>query len=352
MPSSQPIRKVVFTGAGDVSNISVIDSTISPPAAGEVQVRPLYSGFSGSDINMRRGLYPMQKKAPFTPGYCLAGTVVSLGPKCTSSLTPGQLVACLTVYDSQAQLVNLPEKYLVPVPASPTGKFLVDPRSATAVMLDWTTAQGLVESANVRAGQRVFVHGMSGAVGWAVFMLSLKRGATVYGTASASKHDLIRAHGGHPFVYTDKSWMTAMKDLGGAHVVFDALGFESFDESYDILHRGSCGPLPSLSRDATGLTSGGLLSMAAAPRSQLPGVLRLLARNAKVWDSRATSFYYISRDDKTFVPTVEKLFGMIAKGEIEIPIRQVWDMEEIRSAHSAWGKGDGVGSMLIKINDE
>ncbi|KAJ1324908.1 synaptic vesicle membrane protein VAT-1 [Microdochium nivale] len=364
MPPSQPIRKVLISGAGDVSMISVVDSTISPPGPGEIQVRPLYSGFSGSDINMRRGVYPMQKKAPLTPGYSLAGTVVALGPKCTSSLSPGQLVACLTVYDAQAQLVNLPEKYLIPVPQDPaTGKHLVDPQSATAVMLDWTTAQGLVDAADIHGGQRVFVHGMSGAVGWALFQLCLLRGATVYGTASASKHDLIRVSGGGvPFVYTDKRWMDAMRDLGGAHVVFDALGFESFDESYEILSRGKgkfCpngGLLVGYGGNAQTLGTSAVDAGTGQPlppppsRSALPGMLKLLAQNAKLWDARRTKFYYITRDDATFAPNVDKLFGMIARGEVSVPVKKVWDMEDIRAAHTAWGKDAGVGSVLVRIN--
>ncbi|KAH7021002.1 chaperonin 10-like protein [Microdochium trichocladiopsis] len=383
MASSKPIRKVLISGAGDISVLSVIDATIDPPKAGEVQVRPLYSGFSGADINMREGVYPMQKKAPLTPGYSLVGTVVALGLGTSNSsatggrpLQPGQLVASLTVYDAQAQLVNLPEKYLIPVPDA------VDPQSATAVMLDWTTALGLVEHAKVRAGQRVFVHGMSGAVGWALLTLCRLRGAAVYGTASASKHDLIRKEGGTSFVYTDKRWMQAMRELGGAHVVFDALGFESWGESYDILKRKTSPAAPVKGGDSSpsaGLESGGLLvgyggnlhnltkptptpqedgkskgsAAAATPaQSQVSGIVKLLALNAKLWDSRSTSFWYISRDDKSFRPNVEKLFAMLAAGELKIPIKQVWDMEDIRQAHTSWGKGDGVGSILIKVNDE
>jgi hypothetical protein len=35
-----------------------------------------YSAFSGTDVNMRKGIFPFQKKAPFTPGYISSLKVV------------------------------------------------------------------------------------------------------------------------------------------------------------------------------------------------------------------------------------------------------------------------------------
>jgi NADPH:quinone reductase-like Zn-dependent oxidoreductase len=63
------IRKALITEFGDESKVVVVDEGIPAPLAKEVQVRVEFSGFSGADINIRRGIYPFQKKAPLTPGY-------------------------------------------------------------------------------------------------------------------------------------------------------------------------------------------------------------------------------------------------------------------------------------------
>jgi NADPH:quinone reductase-like Zn-dependent oxidoreductase len=137
-----------------------------------------FSGFSGADINMRRGTYPMQKKPPFTPGYCFVGRVSASGSPSTK-FRIGSRVACLTIYGAEAELVNAPEKYLVSVSEG------VDSQQATALILDWNTAYGMVmRAARVEAGDKVFVHGLSGAVGYALLMLAKMQGATVYGTAA------------------------------------------------------------------------------------------------------------------------------------------------------------------------
>src|SRR6266566_1668415 len=146
------IRKALITEFGDESKVAVVEGDIADPSAGEVQVQVEFSGFSGSDINMRRGTYPFQKKAPLTPGYCLVGRVHANGAGCTK-FQRGDQVACLSIYGAEAELVNLPEKYLAAVPPG------VDLQQATALILDWNTAYGMVmHAAQVKAGQKVFVH--------------------------------------------------------------------------------------------------------------------------------------------------------------------------------------------------
>lgn len=182
---------------------------------------------------MRKGIYPDQVAAPLTPGYCLVGTVSKLGDFC-KELQVGDTVAVLTKYNVQAEYVNQPEEYCVKILGG------LDHRQVTGLICDWSTAYAMVkEVANVAERQRVFIHGMSGGVGTGVMILAKLAGAEVYGTASLRNNHLIRSYGAHSFVYPDKKWMDAMKGWGGAHAVFDALDFESFDESYGILCRTS-----------------------------------------------------------------------------------------------------------------
>jgi synaptic vesicle membrane protein VAT-1 len=332
------IRKVVISEFGDVSKINVETSSIGPPKSGEVQVAPIYSGFSGADINMRRGQYHLQKKAPLTPGYCLAGRAKTDG----AYVKAGDLVTCLTVYDAQAELVNLPEKYLIRVPNG------ITPEAATAIVLDWATAYGLVDKAKVTKGQRVFIHGVSGAVGYATMKLCQLRGAAVYGTASERNHEALREHGVTPFVYTNKDWIGAMQGLGGAHAVFDALGADSWDESYAILPPCSEGDEQGV-LVAFGQNQQALSGDEPSGNAFVP-VAKLLFKNAKVFSNRRTVFYAIARDQASFVPSVNALFGMVKDGKIDVVVKNIWDMEDIQTAHQNWATGVGVGSNLIRIS--
>ncbi len=336
---SNTIRKVVISEFGNVSKVNVVDAPISDPPPGHVQVKVIYSGFAGSDVNMRMGTYPLQRKAPLTPGYCLVGRVNGNGNGCTK-FQPGALVGCLSIYDGQAELANLAEKYLVPIPSG------LDIQAATALVLDWNTAYGMVmHAARVSPGQKVFVHGMSGAVGYAITVLAQLQGADVYGTASEKNHALIRETGATPFPYSNKDWITQMNQLGGADAVFDALGFESWDESYSIL-RLDGGILIGYGGNLKSLTG-------QAPGSIIYPTLKLLARNyLKFWSSKRTNFYYISRDASTFLPDLNALFDLLGQGKISVPIKAVYALEDIKEAHRSWGKASGVGSLLIDVAGE
>ncbi len=171
-------KKVVITAYGDESKLAIVESNIPDPSAGEVQLTVEYTIVSGSDINMRRGTYPLQKKPPLTPGYSVIGKVRRNGEGC-SKFAIGDCVACLSKYEGQSELINLPEKFLVRVPDG------VDKKAAVALILDWVTAYEILHrSADVTAGQKVFVHALSGAVGRALLQLAQLQGAQVFGTAS------------------------------------------------------------------------------------------------------------------------------------------------------------------------
>ena len=159
------IRKALIPSFGDASHVEIVSAQIEPPAANHVQVKVIYAGMGGADFLMREGTYPQQRSAPLTPGYTLVGRVHKNGSG-SSKFPIGDMVACLTVYDADAELCNCPEKYLVPVPKG------IDLKQAVCLVLDWATAYGMVyRTAQVTKGQKVFIHGLSGSVGYALLTL-------------------------------------------------------------------------------------------------------------------------------------------------------------------------------------
>ncbi|KAG4271276.1 zinc-binding dehydrogenase [Fusarium proliferatum] len=331
---SNRYRKVVIPRYGDASVLEIVEDTLAAPASRHVQVAPIDAGFSGADVHMRRGVYPSQQKPPLTPGYCLVGTVKANGTN-SNIFKPGDIVACLTKYDAQAELVNLPEKHLIPVPAG------LDLQQVTALVLDWSTAYAMVyQVAKVKSGQKVFVHGVSGSVGYATMKLAQLRGAKVYGTASERNHAAIREQGGVPFVYTDKIWIKVMKDGGGVDAAFDSIGFDSFEESYDILN--DHGIVVGFGANQLSLTG-------EAPISAIWPTVKFLLKGRVPWLSKRTYFYRIDRDQPEYRPNMNTLLDLLGKGEIHVPIRKVWDLDDIQEAHRQWHSGSGVGAVIVNI---
>jgi len=328
------IRKVLVPYFGDESVLQIIETKIESPGLGEVQVQVLHSVVAGSDVNMRRGTYPFQKKAPLTPGYSMIGKVLENGVGCTK-FTPGTLVACLTIYGAQAERINVLEKFLVPVPMN------LDLRQATALILDWMTAYQMLEhSAKVTRGQRVFVHGLSGSVGSALLQLAQLRGAEVFGTASASKCTELNTSGVVVFDYKQKGWIQEMQRLGGVDSVFDPLGYQSFDESYSILRKG--GLLVGYGQNLPVLTN--------MPRpNPLPMVLKLYARNLVFWSGKRTTFFGLNRDSKDFIPDLTLLFRWLAEKRIRVPVKAVFALDDVQEAHRTYAESKGIGSIVLDV---
>lgn len=338
---STTIRKAVIHSFGGPENVSIVTSQIEAPSNNEVQVKVLYAGFGGSDINMRNGTYPMQAPAPLTPGYCFIGRVHVNGKNC-SKFKPGDMVACMSKYDADSELVNQPEKYLIPVPDG------LDLKQAVSLILDWSTAYGMVyRSTKVHKGMRVFIHGLSGAVGYALFMLCKLNGAEVYGTAGESNHAQLRELGATPFTYKNKDWIAAMNKIGGAHAVYDALGFESWDESWSIL-------APKSEGGGHLVGYGGNLKMlnGDAPSSSMFNTAKLLARNLVPFCPQTTSFYFVTRDQKTFEPELKELFRMLGAGEISVPIKKTMTLDEVPQTHAEWNKMGGIGSNVVIVQED
>jgi synaptic vesicle membrane protein VAT-1 len=327
------IKKVVITAYGDESVLAVVEAELPEPAAGEVQLAVEYSLVCGSDVNMRRGTYPLQQKPPLTPGYSVVGTVVANG-KGASKFRVGERVACLSKYEGQAERINLPEKYLVPVPEG------VDGGEAVTLVLDWVTAyEMLARSAKVKAGRKIFVHALGGGVGGALLRLGKRMGAEVYGTASAKKHAELRALGVVPFDYAKKDWIGAMQGLGGVDAVFDPMGFESFDESYSILKKG--GVLVGYGVNLPTWTK-------TPARPVVPTVMKLFARNLAFWTGKKTTFFGVRRNSKYFSTDLATLFDWLKDGKISVPVKARFSLDEIQQAHREYAASAGMGSIVIQ----
>jgi NADPH:quinone reductase-like Zn-dependent oxidoreductase len=328
------MKKVVITAFGDESKLAVVECELPDPDSGNVQLSVEYSIVCGSDVNMRRGTYPLQRKPPLTPGYSVIGKVRVNGKGC-SKFTIGDRVACLSKYEGQAELINLPEKYLVRVRDD------VDGKAAVALILDWVTAyQMLHRVAHVKPGEKMFVHALGGAVGGALLRFGLLAGASVFGTASAKKHDELRQLGAIPFEYANKNWITAIQELGGVDAVFDPLGFESFDESYSVLRRG--GILVGYGMNLPAWTK-------TPQRPVIPAVLKLFAKNLLFGSGKRTTFFGVTRSSRNFSPDLELLFEWLRAGRISVPVKSTFTLDQIQEAHREYANSERMGSIVIEV---
>src|ERR671916_2558038 len=257
------------------------------PAPNQAVVRVEAAGVSFAEVQMLNGRYFMQPKFPFVPGYDLVGTVEEVGGDVDGGLV-GQRVAALTQTGSWTERVALDASKLAPVPEG------LDPAEAVAAVTNGVTAwQMLHRAAKVRPGQTVLVHGASGGVGTLLVQLARLVGAKVIGTASASKHEYVRALGAVPVDYRSDDVTSRVREIspGAVDAVFDHVGGPGLVDSYRMLRKG--GTLVTYGSASTLGDAGHRL------RPYVPILGRVLLWSAMPNGKKAT-FYYVQRWPKLF----------------------------------------------------
>ncbi|MGW0732104.1 NADP-dependent oxidoreductase [Streptomyces sp. NPDC002851] len=213
------------------------------PGPGEILVAVRAAGVNPTDWKHRsmRIFLPLpSSRIPQTLGWEASGVVEAVGLGVTL-FKPGDEVFGMLPYPhgvgAHAEYVTGPARAFARKPAA------IDHVQAAALPLAALTAyQALVDTADVRAGQRVLVHAAAGGVGHLAVQIAKSRGAYVIGTASEAKHDFLRSLGADETIdYRTVDFAEAVSDVD---VVLDAISGDTRTRSLDVLRPG--GTLVSL----------------------------------------------------------------------------------------------------------
>ncbi|MET8486802.1 NADP-dependent oxidoreductase [Streptomyces tendae] len=203
------------------------------PGPGQILVAVHAAGLNPTDFK-HRALSIFLPPPPLTLGWDVSGTVVEAGIGVTL-FQPGDEVFGMLPYPhgagSHAQYVTGPARAFA---AKPSG---IDHVQAAALPLAALSAwQALVETAHLRAGQRVLIHAAAGGVGHLAVQIAKELGAHVTGTASAPKHDFLRELGADSCIdYHSEDFTDAEEPYD---VVLDTLGGKTATRSVSVLRPG------------------------------------------------------------------------------------------------------------------
>lgn len=232
--SSPPttMKAVRFHRHGGPEVLTFEDAPRPTPAAGEILVRVVAAGVNPVDAHVRRG-GGRAVALPFTPGYDLAGTVEEVGPGVTEFGVGDEVYACLPIVrgGAYAQFAIVRVEEAAPKPAS------IGFTEAAAVGVTALTAwQSLFDTADLRPGQTVLIHGGSGGVGTMAIQLAKWKGARVIATASTRNQEYLKELGADVTVdYTTQRFEDFARDVD---VVLDAVGGETRDRSIPCVKKG------------------------------------------------------------------------------------------------------------------
>ena len=228
------MKQVWITEAGAPRVLQVRDAPDPVPGPGEVCIVVEAIGVNFADIMGRLGVYPDAPRIPYVPGYEVAGRVESVGEGVDAGYVGLDVMALLQT-GGYSERVCVPAYQIVPRPIN------MPVEHAAGFLVAYLTAYaGLVAMAGIRRGERVLIHAAAGGVGLAAVDVCRIFEATIYGTASAGKHEFLHTWGvQHTLGYRGfQREIMRLTGGDGVHIALDTIGGRSWLHSFRSLSPG------------------------------------------------------------------------------------------------------------------
>lgn len=318
---SQLISAFQVTDFNTAPQLASVDAP--RPRASEALIRVRACGLNFADLLMSTGKYQDTPAPPFTLGLELAGDIIALGKDAPSHLKVGMRVAAYTGQGGLAEQAIAPTQRCIPLPDA------LPYDSAAALQIAYGTSHmALAYKARLQPGERLVVTGAAGGVGLTAVELGKLMGAEVIAIArGAAKLDIARAAGADHVIDADDTDMRdKIKALGGADVVYDAVGGDLFEACFRATN------------------PDGRILLIGFAGGDLP---RLKPNHMLVKNITAIGFYwgaYFSVAPDVVAQSLSQVFDWAASGRIaphishRLPLDQAADGLDLLASRKATGK--------------
>ncbi|MEV7094000.1 type I polyketide synthase [Amycolatopsis sp. NPDC051045] len=315
--------RVGTTGTGTLDGLATLPAPEAEADLGpdEIRVAVRAAGLNFRDVLITLGMYPGQALM----GGEAAGVVLETGER-VRGLAAGDRVTGLFT-GALGPVAVTDHRLVTPMP---DGWSFAE---AASVPVAFATAYyGLFDLGGLEAGQSVLVHAAAGGVGMAAVQLARHRGAEVFATASAGKHDVLRDLGLDPGHLGDSRSLSfedhfrAATGGRGVDVVLDALAGEFVDASLRLLPRG-----------------GRFVEMGKADVRDADEVARAHE------GVRYRAFDLIEAGPGRLQEILRELAGLFRDGALTPLPRRTWDVRQVPEAFRFISQARHVGKNVVTL---
>jgi NADPH:quinone reductase len=298
------------------------------PKPGEVRIAVKAASLNFPDLLIVQGKYQFKPPLPFVPGAEYAGVVDAVGEG-VAHLKPGAPVAAIGSTGGFGTHAIVNAQQVLPLPP---GFALTD--AAAFAFTYGTSYHALIDRAQLKAGETVFVLGAAGGVGTAALQIAKAAGAKVIAAASTDeKCALCRELGADASInYSTANLRDELKALTagkGPDVVYDPVGGEWAEPAFrSIAWRGrylvvgfAGGPIPALP-----------WNLALLKGASIVGVF---------WGD------FVRREPQANAAALLQLAQWYAQGLVKPVIHQQLPMSELMQAYQRMGSRQVRGKLVL-----
>ena len=217
------------------------------PGEGELLIRVRATGVTPTELLWYPTTHTKEggARTSAVPGHEFSGVVAALGNG-TNSFNVGDEIYGMNDWFAEGATAEF--CLTQPQNIAPKPKALTHELAATVPIGALTAWQGLLDRAKLQTGERVLIHGAAGAVGLFAVQLAHLHGACVIATASGRNAEFLRQLGADEVIdYTTSRFEDEVENVD---IVFDAVGGETLDRSWNVLKPG--GRMVTIAADSEG----------------------------------------------------------------------------------------------------
>ncbi len=340
-------RKAIIKDFGRPSVIEITEEELPEPQFDEVRIKIEASTVSSTDIIIRKGIYPLLKqKPPFTLGYDFAGIVDKIGDD-VENVRIGDKVCSIVMTGGNASYIVIKASKLTLLPKD------IDTDLAACCSLSGITAyQMFIRYAEVKQGQRILIHGGSGAVGDTLIQLGKLYNCVIVASASKSKHQFIKDYGVTVIDYNEPHYFEKLQEYSGRDgydAIFDFTNQKSFNNDIKLLKRGGTLVTYAVFSSSLKIEKKTFFNFIAFGLDFGWMMIKLLW-----WDkfSGRRAIFYGSSDSKLKEPKnhqddMNALCALVITGKIKPTIFKKLPIDEVQKAHTLLQEGKVHGQIII-----
>jgi NADPH:quinone reductase-like Zn-dependent oxidoreductase len=302
------MKAVRFDQYGGIDVLKVVDVPPPVPAAGEVLVQVKAAGINPGEAKIRDGLLDARWPATFPSGQGsdLAGIVAGTGPGVTGVSAGQDVIGWTDTRSSQAEYAVAEAQHLTAKPAG------VPWEVAGTLYVAGATAWAAVRAVSLTEGDTVAVSGAAGGVGVLAVQLARLAGATVIGLASEPHHAWLTEHGVIPVTYGDGVADRIRQAAGKVDAFIDTFGAGYVELALEL------GVDPS--------------RVDTIANFEAPGKYGVKAEGNAAGAS---------------ADVLAELAGLIAAGQLEVPIAATFPLAQVQDAYRELGEGHTLGKIVL-----
>jgi len=302
------VKAVRFDEYGDIDVLKVVDVPTPAPGPGQVLVQVKAAGINPGEAKIRAGLLHSMWPATFPSGQGsdLAGIVAGTGPGATAFAAGDEVIGYTDNRASQAEYVVVEEQNLTAKPAG------VPWEVAGALNVAGATASAAVRAVALAEGDTVVVSGAAGGVGSLTVQLARRAGAAVIGLASPANHAWLAGHGVIPVAYGDGVDDRIRQAVGKVDAFIDTFGADYVQLALEL----------------------------GVEPSRIDTIVRFdaVAEHGVKAEGNAAG---------ASASTLAKLAGLIADGQLEVPIAATYPLSQVQEAYRRLASGHVRGKIVL-----